>query len=280
MTRMQKEPETGIICIVSDATGATAERVVRASLAQFGGREVAVDLVAGVKSVDEIRSAVEKTRRLGGIIAYTLVEPLLRSEIVSLANEAGVPTVDLIGPLLGALSKYLTAEPSHLPGLFKVPGEEHYRRLEAVAFSVRHDDGLSIHELPLADIVIVGPSRTSKTPLSVYLAHTRGLKVANVPLALGLEPPEELRRIEPRRVVGLTMNADLLARIRKVRLAEMGNPNIPYADPDHVRRDLAYCHDVFRKPPPWPVIDVTGKSIEEIAREVCAVTVDSLNSPS
>ena len=262
---------SGYICVLSDATGATAERVVRATLVQFGGRDVEVELVADVKTVGAIATAVERTRMRGGLIAFTLVEERLRSEIVSLANEAGVATVDLIGPLLRALSEYLTEEPASVPGLFRQAGDEHYRRLDALSFTVRHDDGLAIHELPLADLVIVGPSRTSKTPLSVYLAHTRGLKVANVPLALGVEPGPELQAIDPARIVGLTMNAEVLARIRKTRLEEMGSPAIEYAGIDHVRRELQACHEVYRKRPRWPVVDVTGKAIEEIAAEILAV---------
>ncbi len=268
----RKTPAAGpkYICVLSDATGATAERVVRATLVQFPGLQVIVDLVSEVKTADQIRRAIRKTRKLGGLIAYTLVETKLRSEIVSLANEAGVPTVDLIGPLMSALSEFLTAEPAREPGLFKQPGEEHYQRLEAVSFAVRHDDGQCIHELSAADMVLVGPSRVSKTPLSVYLAHTRGLKVANVPLALGVEPFKELKSLEPGQVIGLTMNANLLSRIRRTRLAEMGSPPIEYAGLEHVRRELKYCHEIYRRPPPWPVIDVTGKSIEEIALALCA----------
>ncbi|MBI4600552.1 MAG: kinase/pyrophosphorylase [Planctomycetes bacterium] len=259
--------------MLSDATGATAQRIVRAALAQFGGREMVVDLVSEVTTVEEIRRAVKKTAKLRGLIAYTLVETGLRSEIASLANEAGVATVDLLGPLMSALGDHLTAEPAHKPGLFRQPGEEHYQRLEAVSYAVRHDDGQCLHELPTADIVIVGPSRTAKTPISVYLAHTRGLKVANVPLALGLEPPEELKALPPRQVVGLTMNANVLSRIREERLKQMGSPDIEYAGLDHVKRELERCHEVYRRPPAWAVIDVTGKSIEEIAGSICAAAV-------
>ena len=268
----RKKPSgSSYICVVSDATGATAERVVRATLTQFAGRDALVDLFAEVKTVEALRKAVAKARKLGGIIAYTLVKTDLRSEIAALANEAGVPTVDLLGPLMAALAGYLSAEPAHLPGIFRQPGEEHYRRLEAVSFAVRHDDGQCIHELAAADMVIAGPSRTSKTPLSVYIAHTRGLKVANVPLALGVEPFAELKALDPRQTVGLTMNAQTLCRIREERLKDMGSPTIEYAGLEHVRRELQFCHQFYRKSPAWPVVDVTGRSIEEIAASVCAL---------
>lgn len=263
------------VCVVSDATGATAERVVRATLSQFGDVPVDLDVVRRVTTPVEIREAVRRARERDGMIAYTLVDVELRSEIVSAANEAEVVTVDLIGPLLTALSTFLIAKPRHLPGLFAQAGDEHYALLEAVSFTVRHDDGLSPKDLAHADIVVVGPSRTSKTPLSVYLAHTRGLRVANVPLALGIPPFEELSALGARQVVGLTMRADVLAAVRLQRLKEMGNPAIDYAALDHVEEELRYCHQVYRSSPSWPVVDVTGKSIEEIASEVCSLTVES-----
>jgi regulator of PEP synthase PpsR (kinase-PPPase family) len=256
--------------VISDATGATAERVVRATLAQFGEQDVEVEVVGAVKTAEQIRAAVERTRKRKGLIAYTLVDAAMRNEIASLANEAGVDTVDLMGPLMASLSRFLTAEPARMPGLFKQPGEEHYSRLDAIGFAVAHDDGQSPHELSAADLVIAGPSRTSKTPLSVYLAYERGLKVANVPLALGLEPLAQLRELPPRNVVGLTMNPHLLARIRVARLEQMGNPRIEYAGVEHVKRELQHCHDIYRRCH-WAVVDVTGKSIEEVAASICAL---------
>ncbi len=259
------------ICVISDATGATAARVVRATLSQFKNQEVLLDLVGKVKTAQQIRKVVDKAKELNGLIAYTLVDPTLRSEIASLASEAGIATVDLIGPLMSALSEFLTTKPAYEPGLFQHPGEEHHQRLEAVSFAVRHDDGQCLGEIAAADIVIVGPSRTSKTPISVYLAHTRGLNVANIPLALGVEPFQELNSLKPGRIVALTLNANLLSRIREERLKDMGNPNIEYASLAYVQRELQYCHEIYRRPPPWPVIDITGKSIEEIASAICTV---------
>ena len=263
------------ICVISDATGMTAERVVRATLAQFEHVKVEMDLVPMVQTVAQIKEIVERAKERRGLVAYTLVDVLLRSEIVSLTNEAGIATVDLMGPLMTALSTFLMAEPAHEPGLFSRADSDHYERLEAVSFTVRHDDGLGLHEAHLADIVLVGPSRTSKTPLSVYLAHTRGLKVANIPLALGVEPYPELSSLALGQVVGLTMRADVLSQVRRQRLKGMNEPEIKYADLDHVEQELRHCHQIYRRPPPWPVVDVTGKSIEEIANEVCALTIDS-----
>jgi regulator of PEP synthase PpsR (kinase-PPPase family) len=268
------------IAVISDATGATAERVVRAMLEQFENVDVDVEVIPQVTSVSQIKEIVARTRQRAGLVAYTLVETGLRSEIAALASEAGVNTVDLIGPLLHALGRFLAATPSHRPGFrFDRADPEHFRRLEAVSFTVRHDDGLNLGEVGLADLVVVGPSRTSKTPLCAYLAHTRGLKAANVPLALGVEPPSVLEELPPRRVVGLTMRADVLSAIRRERLKTLGTRDIDYAQPEHVTRELKYCHQIYRRPPPWPVVDVTGKSIEEIAVAACALTADAPAPP-
>lgn len=263
------------LCAISDASGATAERVVAATLAQFPDVKVDVDLAHHVRTAEEVRRAVEKTRARGGIIVYTLVEPELRREVVACANEAGVATFDLLGPFMTLLSGFLAREPLRRPGASSQALREEHARLDAVAFAVRHDDGLSPQDFPHADLVIVGPSRTSKTPLSVYLAHNRVLKVANVPVALGLPLLPGLKDLGPRRAVGLTMRADLLAEVRRSRLKDLGPVGIAYAEKSHVEEELRYAHELYRSPPAWPVVDVTAKSIEEIAAEVCALTVDA-----
>ncbi len=263
------------IFIISDATGVTAERVIQATLAQFHGTDVRVTLVPDVRSAAQLQEVIAAAARVGGLVAYTLVENELRNEVAARANEASVPTVDILGPLMHALGDFLAAAPSRRAGLrFDKAGTEHYRRLEAVSFTVKHDDGLGLGEIDRADIVIVGPSRTSKTPLSAYLAHERGVRVANVPLALGLTPPPELKALPAHRVVGLTMNARVLSLLRETRARESGAPDIEYAQLDHVQRELRFCHELYRTPPVWPVIDVTSKSIEEVATAVCAETID------
>jgi [pyruvate, water dikinase]-phosphate phosphotransferase / [pyruvate, water dikinase] kinase len=257
------------VCMLSDATGGTAERVVRATLAQFPDSTVMLEVISGVENTEQMRAVVDKAKSRRGLIAYTLVSPALRREIALLANEAGVVSVDLLGPLMTVLSELLTATPSYRPGLFADPNAEHYQRLDAIAFTVSHDDGQRVHELERADLVLVGPSRTSKTPLSVYLAHTRGLKVANVPLALGIDPFDQLEGLTRPSVVGLTMNPQALSRLRMVRQEHLGAENIQYAGLDYVRRELHFCHEVYRRHPTWIVVDVTGKAIEEVAANLC-----------
>jgi regulator of PEP synthase PpsR (kinase-PPPase family) len=238
------------VCMLSDATGGTAERVVRATLAQFPNSTVALEVISGVENSGQLQAVVDKAKSRGGLIAYTLVSSALRREIALLANEAGVVTVDVLGPLMTALGELLTATPNYRPRVFADPNAEHYKRLDAIAFTVSHDDGQRVDELEQADVVLVGPSRTSKTPLSVYLAHTRE----------GLTRPC---------VVGLTMNPQALSRLRAVRQEHMGAGDIQYAGLDYVRRELHFCHDVYRRHPTWIVVDVTAKAIEEVAANIC-----------
>jgi regulator of PEP synthase PpsR (kinase-PPPase family) len=137
-----------------------------------------------------------------------------------------------------------------------------------VEFAVNNDDGAEPRNLPKADLVLVGISRTSKTPLSTYLAQ-RGIKVANCPLVLGVEPPAELEQVETSKVYGLTIQADALVRIRQARLSHLGMPtDSSYAMRDHIQREISYAQEIFRNHPDWPVIDVTAKAIEETAADI------------
>lgn len=272
--------KTKHIWIISDGSGFTGERVLQASLVQFEQKEVVVERIPNVKKVAQIRQIVKKAKQKNGFIAYTLVTQNLRKEIATIANEYNVPAVDLLGPLLTSLSKFLALAPEAKPGLLADLNHYYFKRVDAVGFAVKHDDGLRLKDLSRADVVITGVSRTSKTPLSMYLAYNRGLLVANVPLILGSEPPSQLFKIDQKKIVGLTLNPEILTKLRQTRIAQLTHIDINYADPKHVREELKYSHEVFRKNPLWSVIDITGKAIEEVADEVCSLTVDKAISRS
>ncbi len=271
-------PVKRLIGVISDASGLTAERVVKATMVQFDHIPYELKLMPNVQTIEQVHDAVAMVKKQKGFLAFTLVSPVLRNETIARANEAGVETVDLIGPLLDTLSTFLSAAPAREAGRFGKQDAEYYDRLEAISFTVRHDDGLALHEVHLADLVITGPSRTAKTPLSAYLAHTRGLKVANVPLFPELEPPEMLKELDPRRVVGLTMNARVLSAIRRQRAKELG-ATVEYAQIQYVRRDLKHCHLYYQQAPEWTVVDMTHKSIEEVATAICSKTIDTIAIP-
>ncbi|NIN00153.1 MAG: kinase/pyrophosphorylase [candidate division Zixibacteria bacterium] len=266
-------PKAKYIWVISDGSGSTAERVLQASLVQFGQENVNVERIPDVRTREQIQEIVNSAAEKKGLIAYTLVTPELRTEIATRANESSVPTVDLLGPLLTSLAAFLAASPEAKPGLLGELDHHYFQRLDAVGFTVKHDDGHGLHDLRKADVVIVGVSRTSKTPLSMYLAYNRGLLVANIPIILGMDPPSELFKMDQRKVVALTINPDLLVRLRQTRVAQLVHPDINYGDAKHVGQELKYSHEIFRKNPKWPVVDVTGKAIEEMANEVCSLLI-------
>ncbi len=259
------------IFIVSDATGHTAEMVVRAALAQFRGADAPVQIEAQVRHLEDVRRAVKDAAKAGGLIVHTLVSPDMRAHILTEGRARQVPTIDLLGPLLLRLEDLLALQPLATPGLFRDEDAEYRRRFDVMDFTVRHDDGQDPHGMLHADLVLVGVSRTSKTPLSMFLA-LRGLRVANVPIVQGLPLPDELARIAPEKVVGLTIKPERLLELRRSRILAMETPpKFPYADARQIWAELEHARSLCARAG-WPLVDVTDKSIEEVASEVLVLT--------
>src|SRR5712691_2975451 len=190
------------ILVVSDATGSTAEHVLRAALAQFDAGDVIIERRPQTRTIDDVCHVVEEAQQAGALLVHTLASVDLRREIYLRATERRVQSVDLLGNVLSDLSAFLGAAPGGVPGGVHRLDENYYRRMDALTFVVKHDDGLGLEDLHRADIVLVGVSRTSKTPLSIYLA-VRGYFVANVPILYNVEPPAELFKINQRKIVAL-----------------------------------------------------------------------------
>ncbi len=197
--------------------------VVRAALVQFRGADVQIRVLSQVQTAEGVRRAVREVAESGGLVVHTLVSSELRNLMLTEGRAREVPTIDLLGPLLLRLEDLIQLQPLARPGLFREQDAEYRRRFEVVEFTVRHDDGQDPHGLPLADLVLVGVSRTSKTPLSMLLAW-RGLRVANIPVVDNLPLPEEVARLDPHRVVALTIKADRLLELRRSRLQQMETP--------------------------------------------------------
>jgi len=261
------------VFVVSDGTGVTAEQVLSAALMQFEDAEVEVERRPGVRSGEQVRQVVQEAAQVGAFIVHTLVSDRLREAMVRAGRLHNVEAIDLMGPLLARLSQQLAVSPAEKPGLFRQLNEEYFRRIETVEFALHHDDGLRVRELPQAEIVLVGVSRTFKTPLSIYLAF-KGWLVANVPIVLKTKPPSVLFDLPAGRVFGLTIDAVRLADLRRVRQEHLGGATGEYADPDFVRREVEYALSIFRSQREWLVIDVTDKPIEEIASEILALVGD------
>lgn len=262
------------VFVVSDSTGRTAEQALKAALTQFSDAKINIERRPGVRTEEQVRRIVQEASESGAFILHTLVSDELRKAMLRAGRELNVETIDIMGPLLGRLSEQLSISPAEKPGLFRQLNEEYFRRMETMEFAIHHDDGMLAEDLPKAEIVLLGVSRTFKTPLSIYLAF-KGWLAANVPIVLGIQPPSIIFELPPERVFCLTTKPERLADLRKVRHIQYKEETGEYADPDYVRREVKYALGIFSKQPGWPIIDVTNKPIEEIAFEILTLASQS-----
>jgi len=258
------------IFILSDGTGKTAEQTINAALTQFVKMETEVKLFPEVRTEKQVKEIFMEAAEVGGFIVHTVVSDQMRNFILRTGQLHNVETIDLMGPLLAQLSLQFANAPSEKPGLFRQLNKAYFQRIEAMEFVLRHDDGQRVHELDKAEIVLIGVSRTFKTPLSIYLAY-KGWFVANVPIILDFGLPPKIFDLPLNRVFGLTTDARNLSVLRRVRHDHLGGATGDYANINHIQRELKYMESIFKKRPDWPVIKVTNKPIEEIATEILTI---------
>jgi regulator of PEP synthase PpsR (kinase-PPPase family) len=255
------------IYIVSGGVGASGEQLVHTVLAQFPGIPVPVKTVAHVKQIEQLKDVVEMASITGGTIVHTLVDARLRKALVRLAQKRKVVAIDLMGELISRLSALLGRKPLGRPGLYRQLHRAYFDRVAAIEFAVAHDDGKKSEDLVLAEIVLVGVSRTGKTPLSMYLSML-GWKTANVPLITGLSPPPELFQLDPRRVIGLSIEPGQILAHRRHRQRRLGIvESSSYVDPKAVYEEAEAARQVFRRGG-FTAIDVTDKPIETSAEQI------------
>lgn len=258
-----KQP-VGTIFVCSDSVGETAETVVRATMRQFDARNFHIKRWAHIKTEDEIRHMMEEAARIGSFVVYTLVLPELREVIRQESVRLRVYAVDVMGPVMEAFINTFNSSPKQTPGRLPMMDPEYFKRVEAIEYSVRCDDGQYTNLWEQADLILLGISRTSKTPLSIYLAH-KGYKVANYPLVPEVKVPDIIYELPGSKFVGLTMEAETLVHIRSQRLKTMGLPfHVAYASYERVSEELEYAHKIFRQLG-CKVLDVTERAIEETA---------------
>jgi [pyruvate, water dikinase]-phosphate phosphotransferase / [pyruvate, water dikinase] kinase len=250
--------------VVSDSTGETATRVVAAVEAQFPGQAFATVRHPRVETVADLQLVLARMEGKPAVVIFTVVEPTLREAMRRLCREAKVDYCDLLAQPLEAVAKVTGKAARMEPGAHPPLDEHYFQRIAAIEYAVKADDGLG-RALPNADVVLVGVSRTSKTPLSMYLGYL-GWKVANVPIVNGIEPPHELFEIDAAKVVGLTIDAHRLAEIRAERIQMMGGDR-RYASLTEIYDELEYAAGIHRRLG-CPVIDVSELSIEEIAQRI------------
>ena len=267
METLKRKP---IVYLISDSIGETAEFVVKAVASQFNSGHVDIKRTPFVSDVETILDVIEEASQTKGMIAYTLVLPELRRVLKEESQLRGLITVDVMGPMMDAFGQLLDIDPHLEPGLVRRMDEEYFRRVAAIEFAVKYDDGKDPRGLLLADVVLIGVSRTSKTPLSMYLAHKR-LKGANLPLVPEVEPPEELFWVPSNKVIGLTINPRQLNEIRQERLKALGlHAQANYASMERILEELEYAENIMRKVG-CPIFDVTNKAVEEVANKILQV---------
>lgn len=244
--------------------------MAKAAASQFNSGNAEIRRVPYVNDEEHIEEILDEAKECQALVAYTLVVPSLRECLKEKAQEKELVAVDVLGPMLDAISAMTSLEPRLEPGLLHKLDDEYFRKVEAIEFAVKYDDGKDPRGAVYADIVLIGISRTSKTPLCMYLAHKR-IKAANIPLVPEVAPPEELYKLSPRKVIGLTVRPEVLNPIRQERLKALGlAPNADYASMERILKEIDYAEGIMKKVG-CPIIDVSNKAVEETANKILQI---------
>lgn len=255
------------IHLVSDATGETIASVARACLVQFEHVQPTLHNWWLVRSQVQVERVIAGIEAKPGLVLATLVDPAVRGVLEEACRQMRVPCVGVLDPVMAALAGYFEAEIGAMPGRQYVLDAEYFRRIDAMQFTLNHDDGQLMEDVDKADVVLVGISRTSKTPTCMYLAN-RGLKCANYPLVPGVPLPEPLERVKGPLVVGLTKDPKSLSDIRRARLRLLNQEEeTDYAQLEKVKEEVAWARRLFTRHG-WPVLDVSRRSIEEASATI------------
>lgn len=263
---MTKIPE---VYVVSDSLGDTAESVAKATVSQFD-ENIDIIRVPFIRHTEQIQRVIDEAAERGAVVCHTLVSAELRADFERIAEAKHVKYVDILGPMLNMVGTVSTTRPRMKPGIIHKLDEEYFKKVEAIEFAVKYDDGKNPAGFEKADVVLIGVSRTSKTPLSMYMAHKK-FKVANLPLVPEVQLPEEIFHVPPYRIVGLIIDPYKLNTIRSERMKALGfSGTANYTDIDRIEDELSYAKEVMRQLH-CPVIDVSNKAIEETATRIISI---------
>jgi len=264
MTEAAREVQ---IHLVSDATGETIAAVARACLVQFEGVEPVQHIWSMVRTARQLEKVIGSIRAQPGVVLFTFVDNSLRARLMDSCAEFGIPCIPVLDAVIAGLSQHLNQEAGHVPGRQHLLDSDYFARIEAINFVMGHDDGQATRDLSKADVVLVGVSRTSKTPTCIYLAN-RGIKAANVPLVPGREAPPELLELDRPLIVGLTIDPAVLVQVRRNRMRMIaGDSETDYTDLDVIKTEVVAARRLFHQRG-WPVLDVSRRSIEETAAAI------------
>ncbi len=266
--------------IISDGTGETASQMVRAGIVQYAHQDIHIVKCKNVRTESQVDPIISEAADKQGMIVFTVVSRLLRQHISNESTRHGVVAIDLLGPLLMGLEGFFgLSGQDPKAGLLRTVDDRYFKRIDAIEYTVKHDDGKTLSELDNADIILVGISRTSKTPLSIFLSH-KGFKVANIPVVLNVPLPEELFKADQRKVVGLIIDSDTLLRIRRKRLEKFGqDPGSEYASREHIFKEIDYANALFKQNRRWPVFNITDRALEETAAEIVRLVGSRMDLP-
>lgn len=278
-TMTHRQTATRPILVISDGTGDTARKLLGAAMQQFGPVERPIEVQTHVSTEAALVRAFVHASQEQALVITTLAAQDMRALAGQLAQRHQIDHIEILGPVITGLGRFLDRIPAGVPKLLHRADDRYFQRVEAIEFTVHADDGRDPERLLDADVVLIGPSRSGKTPLSSYLAH-RGLKVANQPLVHGLPPPSRLFEVDPQRVFGLVLDADVLLRIRRARMASLRAPSdSPYATRGMVMAELDLTASLCRENG-WRLVDVTNRAVEETAMEVLGEIEHPPNLPA
>lgn len=256
------------VIIISDGTGETAKEMTRAAITQFKSKEIFFTRYKNVRTKEHIDAIFQEAAIHHDMVVYTIVSPELRSYVIEVSRKDKVRSVDLLGPLLTNMANLFEVEPEYQPGLLHAVNDSYFEKVAAVEFTLNHDDGRNLKSLDECDVVLIGISRTSKTPLSIFLSM-EGLKVVNIPIILDMPLPENLAKIDQRKIFGLTIDAEALKEIRTNRLSNLGSTaKGDYADERKVVEEIEWANKLFEENRRWPIFNVTNIALEETAAEI------------
>lgn len=261
------------IFVVSGGKGIAGDSVVQSILIQFPNNQVPVIIIPNVLTEENVLETIEKVENTRGVIVHTMVVPEMRRFLIDTCNERNIKHFDLAGGLSDYLTDLLKTRPISKPGLYRLSHIDYFKRIEAIEFTLKHDDGQNAERIESADIILTGVSRSGKTPLSVYLAMF-GWKVANVPLVFGIEPPKSLFTVDKKRVFGLDISPNYLIAQRANRVKSLNmSAETDYIEPRKVREELDYARNIFERNG-FTTINITNKPIESSANEVLTLLTE------
>lgn len=256
------------VVIIADSTGETAETVMRASLSQFGLKEIEIKKYAHVEDSEQVIKIIDTYKNTPCLIAFTIILPELKETLKEECRKYQLPVIDIVGPVIERLTDYLGILPRFKPGAYREIDKTYYKRIEAIEHAVRCDDGKDFRALFKSELLVIGISRTSKTPLCMYLATYHGIKAGNLPLVPEVIPPKELYTFHPDKIFGLVIDPEELVKIRKQRLKAMNLDHLAdYAQMQRIYEEIDYSKSMMKRLG-CQIIDVTNQSIEETASEI------------